>query len=227
MTSVKGISAAMMIGAVLGALMPAHKAQAQTTANTSDDTFFATLGTGASIGYGKRFNDRWGGRVMLNSGIKADLDDEKIHGNKYDAKFKSGPGIGVLADFYPISGSGFRVSGGTFVARHKTEYDGGANAYTFNGHSYSAAQVGQLEGETKYRSIAPYLGIGWESGTSSSGWRFTSDLGVKYLGKSSSKLEASGSATNAMLRQDLAVERKRFKDDAAELVVNVGVSYAF
>jgi hypothetical protein len=30
-----------------------------------------------------------------------------------------------------------------------------------------------------------------------------------------------------MLRQDLAVERKRFKDDAAELVVNVGVSYAF
>lgn len=227
MTTAKGFSLALLVGTALGAVLPIPQAQAEPLAKNADETVFATIGSGITLGYGKRFNERWGGRAMLNSGFKADLDDQKIHGNRYDAELKSGPGLGVLADLYPIDGSGFRVSGGLFVARHKAEYDGSGRQYTFNGHSYSTAQVGRLEGETKYRSVAPYLGVGWESGAAASGWRFTSDLGVKYLGKSSSKLDASGAATNAALRQDLAVERKRLKDDAAELAVNIGVSYAF
>lgn len=227
MTKAKGVFRALLVGASLGVALPVSQAQAEPLAKDSDETVFATIGNGITLGYGKRFNDRWGGRAMLNSGIKADLDDRKIHGNRYDTEFKSGPGLGVLADLYPIDGSGFRVSGGLFAARHKADYDGSGSQYTFNGRSYSASQVGRLEGETKYRSVAPYLGIGWESKATASGWRFTSDLGVKYLGKSSSKLDASGAATNAALRQDLAVERKRLKDDAAQLVVNIGVSYAF
>jgi hypothetical protein len=217
-------------GLITCTLLAFSSAHAAEPANSAGDSVFASIGIGGlDLGYGKRFNNRWGGRVMLNSGIKGDADNVKIHGNRYDAEYKKGPGVGILADLYPINDSGFRVSGGLYIANHKAELDGrGSTAsYNFNGHSYSSAQVGRLTGETKFQSVAPYLGIGWESGPSKSGWRFVSDLGVKYIGKSSSKLDASGAASNAALRQDIAAERKHLKEDVAELIATVGVSYSF
>jgi hypothetical protein len=217
-------------GLIACALLAFNTAHSAGPIDGANDSVFASIGIGGvDLGYGKRFNNRWGGRVMLNSGIKGDADNVKIHGNRYDAEYKKSPGIGILADLYPIDDSGFRVSGGLYIANHKAEIDGrgSAGSYNFNGHSYTTAQVGRLTGETKYQSVAPYIGIGWDSKPSNSGWRFVSDLGVKYIGKSSSKLDASGAASNATLRQDIAAERKHLKEDAAELIATVGVSYSF
>lgn len=198
-------------------------------AAATGNSVVATIGSGGlNLGYGKRFSALWGGRVLLTSGVKFDDDDAKIHDNKYDAEFKAGPGLSVLADLYPIRDSGFRVSGGLTIANYKTELaNGKADSYSFNGHSYSAAQVGSLSGEVKYLSLAPYIGVGWESRPSAAGWRFVSDLGVAYLGKSSSKLEASGAASNAALQQDISAESSKLKESAVQLIANIGVSYAF
>ena len=190
---------------------------------------FATIGSdGLNFGYGKRFNSLWGGRIMLNSGVTVKDDDAEISGNHYDMKFKKSAGINILADLYPIQDSGFRISGGLSIADYKNELASGkANSYSFNGHTYSAAQVGQLSGEQKFKSVAPYLGIGWESKPSDSGWRFVSDLGVAYLGKSGSKLEASRAASNSALQKDLSEEAKQLNKSSAMIVFNIGASYAF
>lgn len=204
-------------------------AQAAGSLDAPKDSAFAAIGLGGlDFGYAKRFNPSWGGRVLLNSGIKADADNVKIHGNRYDAAFKTSPGIGVLADFYPINDSGFRVSGGLYLAKQKYQLDGRSNtSYSINGHSYSSAQLGQFSGETRFRSLSPYIGVGWESKPSASGWRFVSDLGVKLLSTSSNRLDASGAASNAALRSDLAAEQKHLRGDGVELMASIGVSYAF
>lgn len=214
--------------AVMCALLAAGNANAAGDPQSADDSVFASIGIGGlNLGYGKRFNNQWGGRVMLNSGIKSDNKNETIHGNRYEFDYKSSAGLSVLGDFYPINDSGFRVSGGLQFARHKLELEGKASSYTLNGNSYSAADVGKLSGEAKFWSVAPYLGVGWESKPSAGGWRFVSDLGVRYLGKASSKLDASNANTNAALRRDLAAERQHLEKRAAELVASVGVSYSF
>jgi len=222
------VTQAVASAAVVCAMLAAGNASAAGDPQTASDSVFASVGIGGlNLGYGKRVNNQWGGRVMLNSGIKYDNDNESIHGNHYDFDYKSGTGLSVLADFYPINDSGFRVSGGLQFARHKYELAGKASSYTFNGHSYSAADVGKLTGEAKYKSVAPYLGIGWESKPSATGWRFVSDLGARFIGKSSSRLDSSNASTNAALRQDLATEQSHLKKNGAEIVVSVGVSYSF
>ena len=218
-----------LISLTLGWISLAGSAHAAPLADSRDDSVFASIGvSGVDLGYAKRFNSSWGGRVLLNSGINAEAKNVKVNGNRYDAKADMGVGAGVIADFYPIHDSGFRLSGGLYFARQKAELDGRSDtSYTFNGHSYSEAQVGRLSGETKYRSVAPYVGVGWESKPSSGGWRFVCDLGVKYLGATSSKLDASGAASNAALRADIAAERKRLKDNGLGLVASIGASYSF
>ena len=207
-----------------------NAAKAADTAPYPTDSVFSSIGTnGLNLGYGKRFNSSWGGRVMLNTGVTMEADNEKVHGNRYDIEFKSGVGANVLADFYPINDSGFRVSGGFNIASHKMELNGNKKnaAYTFNGHQYTSAQVGQLDGDATFQTVAPYVGIGWESSPFSSGWRFVSDLGVAYVGNSGSTLKASGAASNAVLRQDVSAESKHLRDDGAAIVASIGVSYSF
>lgn len=216
-------------GLIAATLLAAGMANAADPAVSLNGSAFATIGSdGLNLGYGKRFNALWGGRVMLNSGIAPHNDNAEISDNHYDAKFKKSAGVNILADLYPIEGSGFRVSGGLSIANYKNELaNGSAGSYSFNGHTYSAAQVGQLSGEQKYKSVAPYIGIGWESRSSESGWRFVSDLGVAYLGKSSSSLSASRGATNSILQQDVAAEAKQLNESTALIIFNVGASYAF
>ena len=216
-------------GLIAATLLAAGMANAADALPSPKGNAFATIGSdGLNLGYGKRFNALWGGRVMLNSGITVKDDDAEISGNHYDMKFKKSAGINILADFYPIQDSGFRISGGLNIANYKNELASGkASSYSFNGHTYSAAQVGQLSGEQKFKSVAPYIGIGWESRPSASGWRFESDLGVAYLGKSSSRLEASRSASNPALQQDVAAEAKQLNESGALVVFNIGASYAF
>jgi len=193
------------------------------------DSVFASVGTGGlDLGYAKRFNSTWGGRIMLNSGIRGDADNVEVHDNHYDLKLKNGAGVGVLADFYPIADSGFHVSGGIYVAKHKTELDGrSGSSYSLNGRTYTAAQLGRLSGERDYGSVAPYFGVGWESKPTNSGWRFVSDLGFKFLKSSSTKLDASGASSNAALRNDVEAERRHLDKNGIEVMASIGASYSF
>ena len=226
---VKQVLTTLLVATACAVAMPA-KASDQMNAH-SKDNLFATVGSqGLSLGYGKRFSERWGGRVFLNSGIKGDVDDLKYNEQKYDGEAKVGPGLGVFADLYPIRDSGFRLTGGLLLGENKLEEMKAKprnGTYTYNGKAYSAAAVGKTGGEVKYASVAPYLGVGWDSPQMASRWRFVADLGVKYLGEAEAKLTASGAANNAALRRDLAAENKKIDDTTYAVVATVGVSMAF
>ncbi|MBK9395508.1 MAG: hypothetical protein IPO35_10785 [Uliginosibacterium sp.] len=187
---------------------------------------------GATVGYGQRLSDSWAARVMINSGGRSGTEkDKNIGDNHYDVKAKIGPGATLLADFYPITGSGFRLSGGMNISRIKGELSGrsdGAGGYNINGHRYSSTEVGSLTAQIKFNTVKPYLGIGWESkALGEKGWRFVSDLGFIYCGKGKATLDATGAAGNAALQRDLASERKDLQKQGAAIVVGLGAAYAF
>lgn len=201
--------------------------------NGADASVHAGLGTfGVGIGYGQRFSDRFSGRIGLHSGSFGSIkDDGDIEGIRYDVKAKLSPGVSALADYFPIDGSGFRLSGGLVYSRFKSDLTGrpaAGGTYNINGRTYTAAQVGKLQGKATYNAISPYLGIGWESKPAgAAGWRLVSDVGVFYLGKAKTSLSATGASANATLAQDVAAEREQLRKAGFGVAASIGAAYAF
>jgi opacity protein-like surface antigen len=217
--------------AVAGALAmnPAHADDAQPAAQS---VYTNTGAFGVGIGYARRLADHWIGRVQLDSGGLATATGHLDEGGtRYDSRLKTGAGLLALADFYPAVDSGWHVSGGLIVSRIRPSLTGKADSqgrYSLNGHSYSAAEVGTLNGRAKFNPVSPYLGGGWESSPiESKGWRFTSDVGLFYAGKSSTTLSASGAANNPALQADLKAQQSALDRQGFGLTVMIGVAHSF
>lgn len=190
-----------------------------------------TFGLGAGVGYAI---DR---QLAVRLGINGESefkDDRTLEGVEYELKRKQRNAVEALVDWYPLAGSGFRVSGGLLFANPETRLEGkrdNRGGYTINGTRYSAAEVGDLTGKVEHNRVAPYLGLGWESSPAwQPGWRFISDLGVAYYGSRNPSLEASRGSGNSDLRADLRTERERLslrRQDEFGLGMSIGVAYTF
>ena len=201
----------------------------------SDLSVYGKLGgLGASIGVGKVIDEQVSVRVGI-TGSGSQKKDKDISGINYEGKFKPGTSLEAMADWYPVSGSGFRLTGGLLIGQQaKIELKGKRNGqgnFSINDRHYSAATVGDLRGTVKTNAVKPYLGIGWDSERpGKKGWHFVSDAGLIFFGKGKTTLTASGATNNAALRADLDAERSqlssKFKNNAA-LVLSVGASYSF
>jgi hypothetical protein len=147
--------------------------------------------------------------------------------------------VDVLFDWFVRENSSFRVTGGlvyngtTMDATGKPDL---AGKFTLNGVTYSAADVGQLNGRVKFRKAAPYLGIGWGNPLAAgSRWRFNADLGAFYQGKGDVHLASIGCATSnkvcKALASDVKAEQLRLQEDISEYkfypVLRASVSYSF
>jgi len=130
----------------------------------------------------------------------------------YDAKLKL-LSAGVIADIYPFRGK-FRLSGGLYYNGNKFTLHGvpaAGTSYTFNGKTYTAAQVGSVNGSIDFNKFAPYLGFGWGNAVSSgSPFGFSLEVGAIYQGKPKTSLTTS--ITSAQLQRDIAVEKKKLDD---------------
>ena len=155
----------------------------------------------------------------------------------YDFKLKLQT-FDVLADYYPISGSGFRLTGGLVYNGNKIDAHGKPTngTYTLNGNTYSASQVGSLNGNIDFRKIAPYAGIGWGNALAKdSNWSFTADVGVMFQGSASTSLSNSGctasAASCAQLNSDIQAENQKLQDKVNDFklypVIRVGLAYKF
>jgi len=141
---------------------------------------------------------------------------------------------GAFADYFPFAGS-FRLSAGLVYNGNKFDVSGNATqgSYTLNGHTYTAAQVGNLNGSVQYNAIAPYLGIGGgNTASSKSGFKFVWDVGVLFTGSPSVDLSASCSGAGAASCQsDVAAEKQKLNNDVHKInfwpVLKLGVAYAF
>ena len=145
----------------------------------------------------------------------------------------------VLFDWYPREAGNFRLTGGAIYNGNKFEAHGkpnGTGTFTLNGNTYSAADVGILNGRIDYRKAAPYLGIGWGNALAqSSRWHINTDLGVFYQGSPNVELANTGCATSPTvcdrIAQDVAAERLRLRDDSESFkvypVLRASIGYRF
>lgn len=164
--------------------------------------------------------------------------DRSAGGVDYDLKLKLHT-VDVLADWYVVPGSQFRISAGavyngnTFDALALPDARGN---YQLNGRAYSAVQVGKLSGSIDFRKTAPYLGIGWGNPFGQTGkWHFNADLGATFQGKATVRLTNSGctaiSAACTLLARDIAEEQAELAGDLDAMrvypVLRIGISYQF
>lgn len=202
----------------------------------AEDTFvYGKLGTGATVGIGRMINESFSVRGGVGA-MRGPSYDRDIGGVRYDIKPESSSALSAIVDWYPISGSGFRVSGGvTYFNRNTHELTaplGADGNYRINGNTYSAAEAGQLTGKVGFKKFVPYLGIGWESAAANKpGWRFISDLGLQFDRGGSASLSSSGGAGNAALQQDIVAEQRRVTSDfdgtRVHLGLSIGAAYSF
>ncbi len=215
---------------LLAVLLASGAAGATDLALTAD---LGTTGIGLhmSLPLQKNLNARLGFNTLnySYSGNTSNVD--------YDFKLKLNT-IDALVDYFPSEGS-FRLTGGLTYNSSKINAVGKSNAsgtFILNGNAYTSADAGQLNGKIDFRKIAPYLGIGWGNALQKeTGWGFSADAGVLFLGSPNTSLTSSGctapSSLCSQLNSDLDAENSRLRDKANDLklypVLRVGASYRF
>ena len=217
------------VAALLVALAATNAAQAGDLAATVD------LGT---TGLGLHLTTPLA--AQLNARVGLNYANYSSTGNtsdvEYDFKLKLAT-VDALLDYHPFAG-GFRLSGGVIHNGNSIDVNARPNAngsYTINGRTYSAAAVGQMKGEVEFRTVAPYLGIGWGNAVQAAGWGFGMDLGVAFQGAPKTSLVSTGCSALAalctMVANDVAAENAKLAEEVKDLkfypVLRVGVSYRF
>ena len=216
------------------ALLTAGAASATDMGDMGVSAEVGTTGAGAhfSVPLQQNLNARFGFGYLTytHDGSTTDMD------YRFKLKLQT---IDALLDYYPITNSGFRITGGVVLNGNKVTANAKPNSsgtYTINGNTYSASDAGDIDGKIDFRNVAPYVGIGWGNAVSTNeGWGFTSDIGVIYQGSAKSSLTNSGCTAGAavcdQLASDLRVENDNLNDKGDDLklypVVRVGVNYRF
>jgi hypothetical protein len=156
----------------------------------------------------------------------------------YDSKFKLST-YDALLDWYPAKNRSFRFTAGLTYNGNKIDISAKSNAngnYALAGHTYSAVDVGKVDGSVQFRKIAPYLGVGWGNAASKEkGWSYSVDVGVLFQGSPSTTLNNSGCTASAaacsQFASDLATEKTALNDEAhkyrAYPVLRIGLNYKF
>ena len=200
-----------------------------------------TVGSlGAGVELTESFSPYLDGRLGLHGGnlaerrrLVADID--------YDATAKARTGTALL-DWHPAA-SGFRLTGGLVYNGSRVDAESripASGVYRIGNLNLPAAQVGRLQGRADFKTLAPYLGLGWGGPLAGSGrLGFTFDLGAFYQGSPNVTLTPvlpAGSPLDnpvgrALLALAVAQEERRAEADLSSYkyypVVSVGLSYRF
>src|SRR5207248_60790 len=105
--------------------------------------------------------------------------------------------FGAFGDIHPFK-NGFFLSGGAYFGDRKVTLNATPNGnVTVNGVVLTPAQIGQLHGEGKLSSSAPFAGLGWDSTfNSKGGLGFKGLIGVAFSDDPSVSITASGPAAS-------------------------------
>lgn len=190
----------------------------------------STLGLGFDIS--TPINDKLSARFNLNGASYSDTQSED--GNDYEGSLELLT-AGILLDYYPFQNN-FRLSSGVY-------YNG--NGFTgsvtptstttveIGGTTYTNADIGSLNTDISFNSLAPYLGLGWGNNARDKGWGFTFDLGAMFHGTGEANLNATviDQRIANLIASDIAKEEQDINDKLADIkvypVVSIGVNYSF
>jgi hypothetical protein len=188
----------------------------------------ATTGFGAEVAklIAGHFDVRVGGTLYTWSTTKSQSDityDASLKLHTFEALCDLSPGrrgsfhftAGLATNPLTITASGLPTTSGTFK---------------INGTQYTTSQVGTLTAQGKFRSVRPYLGLGF--GTPANDHRAAKllfDIGA-ILGKPSITLTASGAASNPQLAADLQAQAAQTEHDVRKFlkaypVMALGLAY--
>ncbi|MGI9500822.1 MAG: hypothetical protein ACR2P3_12350 [Geminicoccaceae bacterium] len=188
----------------------------------------STLGLGLETGV--RLNESFGLRLGGNwFGFDA---EREIGDVDYDADATLAS-LGTLVDYHPFKG-GIRLSGGLRFNFNQADLTGRPNDDVEIGDvTFSAADVGTIDGDVSFDVLAPYLGVGYGAALLEGSLSIGFDLGVMYQGKADVDLDAEDGllAGDAVLEANLAAEEEDVEDDLENFqfypVVGLAVVYRF
>lgn len=136
----------------------------------------------------------------------------------------------VMLDWRPMQGV-FRLTLGAAyfneVQSVRATPDPGYS-YIIGNNSYTAAEIGTLNGKLEWHTGAPYLGFGWDfMHGKKKGLGFSVELGAYYRGEPDVSLTATGVA--AGLAADVQREAQEIEKDAYSFVptVQLGMTFKF
>jgi hypothetical protein len=188
-----------------------------------------TLGFGGNVtvGIAPAINARTGFNLFSYDGESTESDVSY----DYELSLLSFP---VLLDWYPLEGSGFRLTSGILINGNEITATGTSDdTYKIGDTEYPAASVGVLTGKVDFNAVAPYLGIGWGNAVGKdTGLSFALDLGVAFQGSPDISLEASGPlSSNPDFQAELENEIADLEDEIDEFkyypVITLGLTYKF
>jgi hypothetical protein len=140
----------------------------------------------------------------------------------------------LLLDLHPFNG-GFRVTSGIFINNNEVTGSAQPSGSTIDigGSTYNVSDIGTLDAKIDFRTIAPYLGIGWGNAVGkNSRLTISIDAGVMFQGTPNVSLHPSKD-TSAIpgFNESLDKETADLKDDVKDLryypVVSLGLAYKF
>jgi hypothetical protein len=209
---------------------------ATSTAAWADVGVLLKAGTlGAGLDVSKGLGESVALRLQANGGsFETEFTESDVD---YDAdiEFQS---AGLLLDWHPFSGV-FRFSAGAYWNGNEASAIGRptGGTYEINGVTYNGADIGSLNGQIDFESVAPYFGIGFASAPKAGrGLTFSLDVGVLYQGEPTVGLTATCGAglppaTCTQLQSDVAAEQASLQEDLNDYkfypVISFGIGYRF
>lgn len=193
-----------------------------------------TLGAGIEVS--KTINEKWSARLSYGSVSRS----TSTAANSLDLTASLDmQHLGAIADYHPFGG-GMRLSLGLFNNNQAVNFTAKAKAgnFTFNGTTYASASVGSAGGKVDFgNDLAPYLGLGWSSGSNNEGGlAFAMDAGVLMNGAPTAIFTVTcgtglSTAQCNTLKSDVSSEQDKLANDVKSFtvypVISLGLNYRF
>jgi len=217
-----------MLTAVLGLL--AAPALGQDAARRASDNPNAVALRAGALGLGVEYSRSFGDRLAVRGGVYgANVGFDGEEGGieyEFDLVWDS---FSIGIDFHLGKGP-FRLSGGYLANDNRVEaVSRPTGSEAIGNSSYTAAQIGTLNGLVTFDGSAAFAGLGWDW---SRRGRFgmSLDLGLVSQGSPVATLRATGTAANnAGFQQDLRREEAQIEEDLEDLdlVPYLSLGFAF
>lgn len=179
-------------------------------------------------------------RITLRGGFDSLQFDAEVDGDDilYDGELDFTTG-GVFADLHPTGGAFFLTAGVYFGDRQISVSGTPAPGTTveIGDDTFTAEQVGTLNGEMDFGGTAPLVGLGWNNTfTASRRWGFKFMAGAAFGSDPDATLTRTGgsalsTADQARIDAELRAEELEIEEEADDFkvfpVVQLGVAYRF
>ncbi len=213
-------------------------AAASTAAFAQADNVAIGVQAGTSgLGLGVTYNLTETLNVRGNYNYLSYSRDETVDDINYDLELKLS-NVELLLDWH-VFGGGFRLSSGLVSNGNKLTGTGTARSdrtVEFGGEVFNASEIGRVDADVDFRSVAPYLGLGWGNVFNGGRLSLTADAGVLFQGSPSATVKAAPAANvnpavAARLNQAVADEEASLEDELKAFkhypIVRVGLAYRF